>query len=227
MKTPRLQRAFTLIELLVVISIIAILAGIALPVFSSVQEKGAQTKALSNLKQIALACKLFATDFNGTYPTNTMVNGKPSGAAATDSNTAFATMFPDYLTNETIFWEPKSGFGATPPDNNITGNSCLAKNECSFAYITNLSDTSNSAFPLIADSPTSGSHAYVTTENTQGGVWKGKKAIIAFVDASAQIMKVDSSTLQVLGSPLGADIFNTSEQNWLGSTQTMVYPKTQ
>ena len=34
---------------------IAILAGIALPVFSSVQVKGAQTKALSNAKQIGLA----------------------------------------------------------------------------------------------------------------------------------------------------------------------------
>ena len=45
--------AFTLIELLVVIAIIAVLASIALPVFSSVQTKGAQTKALSNGKQIA------------------------------------------------------------------------------------------------------------------------------------------------------------------------------
>ncbi|MDQ3118295.1 MAG: type II secretion system GspH family protein, partial [Verrucomicrobiota bacterium] len=60
--------AFTLIELLVVISIIALLAGIALPVFSQVPERGAQTKDLSNAKQIGLACKLYATDNDGKFP---------------------------------------------------------------------------------------------------------------------------------------------------------------
>ena len=51
--------AFTLIELLVVITIIAILASIALPVFSGVTERANQTKDLSNAKQIGLACKLY------------------------------------------------------------------------------------------------------------------------------------------------------------------------
>ncbi|HWB59848.1 MAG TPA: type II secretion system protein, partial [Chthoniobacteraceae bacterium] len=48
MKLIKSKLAFTLIELLVVITIIAILAGIALPVFTSVKVKGNQTKALSN-----------------------------------------------------------------------------------------------------------------------------------------------------------------------------------
>src|SRR6266511_6177847 len=62
------EGGFTLIELLVVIAIIAILASIALPVFSSVQERGKQTKDMSNGKQIALALKPFAIDNNGTFP---------------------------------------------------------------------------------------------------------------------------------------------------------------
>ena len=53
MKLHKAQ-AFTLIELLVVISIIAILAGIALPVFGEVKIRGDQTKALSNAKQISI-----------------------------------------------------------------------------------------------------------------------------------------------------------------------------
>ena len=60
--------AFTLIELLVVITIIAILASIALPVFNGVTERANQTKDLSNAKQIGLALKLFASDNNGAFP---------------------------------------------------------------------------------------------------------------------------------------------------------------
>src|SRR5436853_7179006 len=95
------QNAFTLIELLVVISIIAILAGIALPVFGQVQIKGAQTKALSNAKQIGTALRLFAVDNNGNYPSYTLdAAGKPTNTLVTSSNHAFAQLIPDYLPNE-------------------------------------------------------------------------------------------------------------------------------
>src|SRR5215210_8042066 len=104
MKTIK-QSAFTLIELLVVISIIAVLAGIALPVFSQVQERGAQTKDLSNAKQIGLACKLYATDNNGTYPDKDgKVAAQPPLVAADSSNQAFALLVPEYLPSEKLFF---------------------------------------------------------------------------------------------------------------------------
>src|SRR3954454_19247100 len=62
--------AFTLIELLIVITIIAVLASIALPAFNGVKERGDQTKDLSNAKQIALALRQFAVDNNGVYPSH-------------------------------------------------------------------------------------------------------------------------------------------------------------
>src|SRR6202041_1475337 len=110
----KLKKAFTLIELLVVITIIAILAGIALPVFTSVQVKGAQTKALSNAKQIALALRLYASDNNGIYPSYTSVNGRPSTTTITDSNTAFAELFPTYVQQEAIFYLAKSAWTPAP-----------------------------------------------------------------------------------------------------------------
>src|SRR5438552_5102555 len=95
--------AFTLIELLVVISIIAVLAGIGLPVYSSVQERGAQTKDLSNAKQIALACKLYATDNDGLFPDKDGQDADPpvtALSAACKSNQAFACLISTYLSKE-------------------------------------------------------------------------------------------------------------------------------
>src|SRR2546428_13472402 len=93
--------AFTLIELLVVIAIIAVLASIAVPVFSTVQERGAQTKDLSNAKQIGLACKVYALDNDGKYPDKDGTVDPPGALSPTStSNQVFALLIPNYLPAE-------------------------------------------------------------------------------------------------------------------------------
>ena len=51
-----------------VLAPVAIAAGVALPVFNSVSEKGKSTKGLAQAKQIGLACKIYAADHDGKYP---------------------------------------------------------------------------------------------------------------------------------------------------------------
>ena len=61
------RSAFTLIELLVVIAIIAILAGIALPVFSKVQERSRAINCAANLKQIGLGLQSYLNDHDDQF----------------------------------------------------------------------------------------------------------------------------------------------------------------
>ena len=237
MKTSK-TLAFTLIELLVVISIIAILAGIALPVFSQVQVKGAQTKALSNAKQIATGLKLYAVDNSGVFPSNTTGS---SPTAVQTANDALCQLIPEYIPTEDIFWLAKSGWCSSKPQgpDNIMdqpmvspASQTLSKGENEWAYVINLNDTSNAAYPLLCDAFVSGgstSHNYTTDPTTAGGVWKGKQAIVVHVDTSAAVMKVEQYGYTIQGYNGGqanGDIFSIAQPaTWLGTSNTVVLPK--
>ena len=206
--TKKTAAAFTLIELLVVITIIAILASIALPAYTTVQERASQTKDLSNGKQIGLALKQFATDNNGSYPSRAPgadYNVATELAAGSTSNDAFWWLFPNYLQSEDIFVVSGSKWTPSNPDNKIDAATAISRvntlktGENNYAYVSGLTDTSNPAFPLLADGfknvgppPT-----YDPSKAQKGGVWAAKKAVVIFCDASGQIMKVDPTTKTV------------------------------
>lgn len=58
-------RAFTLIELLIVITIMIILASIAYPVYTNVQERSKAIQDMSNLRQLGLATRMYLNDNDG------------------------------------------------------------------------------------------------------------------------------------------------------------------
>lgn len=232
--------AFTLIELLIVITIIAVLAGIALPAYNGVKERGDQTKDLSNAKQVGLALRQFAIDNNGAYPNkrpDPAANGDYSSANAaqpTTSNDAFWWLFPNYLQSEQIFAATGSAYTPGNPDNKVdpvttARTDTLKKGENNFAYVTGLTDTSNSSFPLIADGFATGSvpanPVYTTNKALPGGVWSGKKAVVVLCDSSGQVMRVDPTTKYVTRTnSTGAkvNLFKGDTTDWFDPTANPV-----
>jgi prepilin-type N-terminal cleavage/methylation domain-containing protein len=67
------RKGMTLVELLIVIGIIAVLAGLLFPVFTSVRERARITYCINNLKQVGAALHMYAQDHDGFVPPYTLM----------------------------------------------------------------------------------------------------------------------------------------------------------
>ena len=97
-----MKRGFTLIELLVVIAIIAILAAILFPVFARAREKARMASCLSNVKQIALGCMMYAQD----YDERTV-----SGSGYQNASINWELKVDPYTKNWQVFLCPSNPYG--------------------------------------------------------------------------------------------------------------------
>jgi len=230
-------------ELLVLIVIPVIFISLLPLAISLAQKRDKQIKDLSNARQIAFALKNFATDHDGDLP-----NKEPGAdyanadelTSANKSNDAFWWLFPVYLTREDIFTVPGSAWSPNPPDNKLDRPGyverveTLRRAECAYLYVTGLNDTSNPEFPLLADAGTAGDvTVYTKNRSEKGGVWRGKKAVILFVDGGGRIMRVnnpdDPTAAFVTRADHAYNIFDTdastSRDPWLPSANLILAPE--
>lgn len=194
------RHAFTLIELLVVIAIIAILAGIALPVFTGVMERGRATSEASNLRQLGIAVISYSGDNGDAYPT---------AAWPTDLN-------PKYLQSWKVFQSPfdkrassESGGAASPISFDINKN-LIAKPTSTVNSLTSCV----LAAPLLAPGSTAANLIFSSTAaapsqpasldkgtDTVGTFSKGLQISVLFADSHITPMKVSDFNTSVTPVP--------------------------
>jgi prepilin-type N-terminal cleavage/methylation domain-containing protein len=99
----RWRGGFTLLELLVVIALIAILAGLLLPVLAQVRERSRRILCLANLCQLSRAHQLYLSDWDEQLPPWSLP-APPTTARAPDW-----TMFlQPYLHGSTVLQDPEA-----------------------------------------------------------------------------------------------------------------------
>lgn len=104
------KKGFTLIELLVVISVIGILASIALVSFGPVQKQARDTQRKSDIKQYQNSLEMFASKGNGLYPgeNSTVSADSTSGGLCGDLGLTSCSSDPKKSTDATYDYKYQS-----------------------------------------------------------------------------------------------------------------------
>lgn len=103
------DKGFTLIELLVVITIIGILAAIALPNYIKAKDKAREAEVKANVHSIQISLERYAVDHGGQYP-KMLWGGDEKGWTPVE-DVGCRTMWPD----EHDPWDGNNELNAIPP----------------------------------------------------------------------------------------------------------------
>jgi prepilin-type N-terminal cleavage/methylation domain-containing protein len=192
----KLNKGFTLIELLVVITIIAILASIAVPVFNTVTEKAKVSKTVSNVKQIVLACRVFAVDYNGQLPTSDILG---NGRAYMTSDDAWADLADSGILLDPMYWTAGArGCAPTKPVNYGAADIDATMNY--YTYISGLADTDRGALCVVVEGDDGRALTGASTWTVENGHPWTKSTVAGFLDGSAGAQNISPANGTLIGT---------------------------
>jgi prepilin-type N-terminal cleavage/methylation domain-containing protein/prepilin-type processing-associated H-X9-DG protein len=104
------RNGFTLVELLVLIALIGILVVALLPAMQMVRENARRANCKSNLRQIGLACHVYANDNNGVFPGAWRTTPNPlfTRSGPTLGLAGLKMLYPSYISNAKLFKCPST-----------------------------------------------------------------------------------------------------------------------
>lgn len=172
--------SFTLVELLVVISIIGLLAGLAVPAIQGGLDKAKQQVDVSNIRQLGLILFSDANDSDGVYSTN-----------GTTSLQIFTNLIGRGLLNSTKILAG-NGYTAAAGTNNIQPNNVA------WGYVSGLTTSDDGQIPLLISKGIPQITATQSLSSVTNG-WKQKGLVIYRVGNSAEFLKSGNA-----GAPAGS-----------------------
>lgn len=182
----RHTRAFTLIELLTVTAIIAVLSAAIFPGVKASMRNAQMNAAMQNARQVAMALRNYAGDFEGTFPPAVDLETEEEYSS---SNEVFRNLFIDYIDSERVFAVTGSAWGPQADGRIDEESEVLEPGENHWAYIAGLTTTSRSDWPLLVDG-SNGEGGYGSIQTEKGGLWEGSKAIVVRVGGSAETVRL-------------------------------------
>lgn len=177
--------SFTLVELLVVISIIGLLAGLAVPAIQGGLDKAKQQTDVSNARQLGIILFSEANDNNGLYRRNTELTNTNIGSTLD----AFKGLFADkVLTSPKIL----AGTGVTPA---TTTNNIAAAN-VAWAYGNGCDTSDDGEIPLLVTKGTDAAYGQTDiTPDKSKCPWKDKGVVLYFLGQNATFKKTSAGKI--------------------------------